>query len=154
MMENDDILEAMAGAVRRGAEGVWLAVGGNSMGPGFAGVCEIRVVAGQAQGIPVGALIVFQRDGKWVVHRAMRRWRTSDGWLYRAKGDGLARPDTPDVRAEEVRGVVAGLRWRDGTVSDLGSSRARLRARWIVARFRLRQWLWPARRGPRPAGPV
>lgn len=153
MIANEDILELLSEAVTRQGEGIWVRVSGRSMGPAFASVTDIRVVADDPLNITPGRLVVFQRDGQWIVHRVMRRTVDADGVVYQVKGDGLAMPDQPDVWSDEIKGVVASIRFVNGAVGELGTFRSRLLAWMLVRRFRMRQWLWLSCKHPRPGHP-
>lgn len=148
MITNDDILDLLATAVHSGA-GVRLAVSGRSMGPAYSEVVDIQVVPCEPSSITPGRLVVFQRDGRWVVHRVMRRIGAGEDIAYLTKGDGLAQPDQPVVLAREVKGMVSGLGLKNGATVDLCMLASRIKAWWIVVRFRIRwinnakgDWVW------------
>ncbi len=153
MLGSDEILGVLADAVQFGSGGVWIKVGGRSMGAAYGDVSEIRIVPSGSGRIACGRLVVYQRDGRWVVHRVMRRRIVGGAVAYCVKGDGLSQPEEPDVRADEIRGIVAGLRFSDGATVDAGSFVSRLRGWWTVLRFRGREWLAPAGKGPEPCRP-
>lgn len=140
MITNDDILDLLSDAVQS-RSGVRLAVSGRSMGPAYDQVSEIQVIPCESASINPGRLVVFQRDGRWVVHRVMRRWRRVDGVVYLTKGDGLARPDQPVVQSSEIKGVVSSLGLKDGSGVDLLSFRSRLQSVWRVIRFWLGRYI-------------
>ena len=162
MITNDDILELLSSTVQSG-KGIRIAVSGRSMGPGFVSVSDIQVVQCNPTSIPTGRLVVFQRDGRWIVHRVMRMKRGAEGVVYFTKGDGLAQVDQPLVRPEEIRGEVTELGLMDGTHIDLQSYKERFKARWIVIRWLCAGRLFsaagqllsrvPTGRGPRPEHP-
>ncbi len=111
------------------------------MGPSYASVSDIQVVPCESSSIPPGRLVVFQRGGKWVVHRVMQRRGGGDGTVYLTKGDGLAQMDHPGVRSSEIKGVVSSLGYKDGIIVDLLSFPARFQARWIVSRYWLGRFI-------------
>ena len=58
---------------------------------------------------PVGNIIVFIRPGfndEYIVHRAIARVNTSEGWVYTTKGDNNAFPDGVPVPESRVIGKV------------------------------------------------
>jgi hypothetical protein len=95
-------------------------------------------------------LVVFQRDGCWVVHRVMRRSQGPDGVVYLTKGDGLNRPDRPAVKSSEIKGVVSSLGLKDGSRVDLLSFLSRLQSLWIVIRYWIGHVILPTGRAPGP----
>lgn len=149
MMTNDDILGLLAEAVRSGS-GIRVAVSGRSMGPSYAAVSEIEVIPCNPAAINLGRLVVFQRDGCWVVHRVMRRSQGPDGVVYLTKGDGLNRPDRPAVKSSEIKGVVSSLGLKDGSRVDLLSFLSRLQSLWIVIRYWIGHVILPTGRAPGP----
>lgn len=153
MITNDDILDLLSDAVQS-RSGVRLAVSGRSMGPAYVSVSEILVIPCDSDSIGPGRLVVFQRDGRWVVHRVMRRWRGVDGVVYLTKGDGLARPDQPVVQSSEIKGVVSRLGLKNGSRVDLLSFPSRLQSLWLVARFWIGRVILPTGRDPVPAHPA
>lgn len=136
MIANDEILALLADVVHSGS-GVRISVSGRSMGPAFASVVEIQVVSCDSSSIKPGQLVVFQRDGHWIVHRVMGSLRGADGPAYLTKGDGLAQLDHPAVQLSEIKGVVTCLGFQDGSSMDLLTFPLRLHSWWIVIRFRL-----------------
>jgi hypothetical protein len=142
MITNSDILDLLSDAVQSGV-GVRIAVSGRSMGPSYASVSDIQVVPCEASCLPLGRLVVFQRGGKWVVHRVMWRRGGEEGVVYLTKGDGLAQMDQPAVQSSEIKGMVSSLGYKDGTIVNLLSFPVRLQAKWIVSRF----WLGRFMRG-------
>ena len=150
MITNDDVLALLADVVHSGS-GVRIPVSGRSMGPAYALVSDIQVVPCEPSSITPGRLVVFQRNGKWVVHRVMRRMRGSDGEVCFTKGDGVAQLDRPCVQASEIKGVVSVLRFKDGSSLDLLAFPSRLRAWWIVTRFWMGRFILPTGRDPRLA---
>lgn len=134
MITDDEILGVLAATIQSG-NGVRVPVSGRSMGPRFISVTDILVVPASANLLRPGALIVFQRDGRWAVHRVMRRIAGPDGESYLTKGDGLVQPDQPPVRPEEIKGVVVELGFENLRRVSLLSPWARLKARCIVVRW-------------------
>lgn len=149
MISNHDILELMGDAVQSG-DGVRLGVAGRSMGPAFATATDVRIIPCDATSIPVGRLVVFQREGRWVAHRVMRRESGDGGLVYLTKGDGLVDLDVPGIRSVEIKGMVSGW-WSDGgRYFDLLSLRARISGWLVVLRYRLGRLIAPSGRGPMP----
>ncbi len=150
MITNDDILDLLSSAIQSG-DGVRLAVSGRSMGPAYAAVSEIQVTPCEPASITLGRLVVFQRDGRWVVHRVMRRRRGLDGTVYLTKGDGLARLDLPAVKSSDIKGVVSSLGLKDGSRVDLLSFLSRVQSVWLVIRYWIGRVILPTGRAPEPA---
>ena len=153
MITNDEILVLLADAVQTGS-GVRIFVSGRSMGPAYASVSDIQVVPCVLTSIPVGRLVVFQRDGRWVVHRVMWRIRRADGVMYLTKGDGLSELDQPCIQASEIKGMVSGLGFKGGATMDPLSFSSRFKSGWIVIRFWIGRLLVPFGRDPRPGHPA
>ena len=136
VIANDDILAVLSDALQGGRE-IRIPVSGRSMGPAFNGVSDIHVVPCDAGKLRPGALAVYQRDGRWVVHRIMRKIHDAAGVGYLTKGDGLSQLDSPAIRLEEIRGIVTGVGLKGGGQVDLLSFCERLKARIIVTRWSL-----------------
>ena len=128
-----DVLDTLSGALSRVGT-VCIPVSGRSMGMSFAAVREIVVVPFDPAAVRFGSVIVFQRDGRWIVHRVLYILDRNGARGYVTKGDGLAAPDRPRVEAAAIRGIVVGLRLENGTTVDLASRAARWRGQARAAR--------------------
>lgn len=73
-------------AFRRRGSG-WLPVLSGSMRPLLAIGDRIRVRVGEPRRLPLGSLIVFQRDGKLIVHRLLAKRAGPHGVTFRERGD-------------------------------------------------------------------
>ena len=145
-----DLLDALSGAVALGRK-VCIPASGGSMGAAFASARGIVVVPYDSAAVGVGSVIVFQRDGRWIVHRVMGVYGRGEAAGYVTKGDVLTWLDRPRVNAAEVKGVVVGLNMANGTTVDLTSTRWRWRGRARVVRGWLTVALARRRRAPSPA---
>ena len=128
-----DLLDALSGAVALGRK-VCIPASGGSMGAVFASARGIVVVPYNPAAVGVGSVIVFQRDGRWIVHRVMGVHGRGETAGYVTKGDVLAWLDRPRVDTTAVKGVVVGLNMANGTTVDLTSARWRWQGRARVAR--------------------
>lgn len=141
MISDQELLEVLAGALRNG-RGVAVPVSGSSMGPDFASVRDIVVEPFAPSAIRLGSIIAFQRNGRWIVHRVMWKFRRTADPFCITKGDRLRALDRPFVKASEIKGIVVGLVTNDGDTISLTSTPRRLAGRCLVMRGWLTVGLW------------
>ena len=104
------------------------------MGPEFATLRDIVVEPFNPSAIRWGSIVVFQREGRWIVHRVMWKFGKAAGPFCITKGDQVGQLDQPYVQASEIQGLVVGLHTNDGVAIDLTSLRQRLAGVIRVAR--------------------
>lgn len=117
---DQDLLDTLSDAVRAG-KSVRIPVSGRSMGTGFSLVTHIAVEPFAPAAVRIGDVIVFQRDGRWIVHRVLWKFGPGADAFCITKGDGLGEVDRPYVKASDIRGTVGGLITRKGASIDLAS---------------------------------
>jgi hypothetical protein len=145
MLNRNDVLDTLAGALRQGRP-LRVSARGVSMGPAFAGATDVLIRPVRAGEPKVGSIVVFQRGAQWVAHRVLWKINRTGGLEYITQGDGEPAADNPRVRAADCVGIVAGV--------GHGERLARLTAvryRWAGMRSVARGWCrlalgWLARR--------
>lgn len=133
MISDQELLEAVAGAVGRGST-IAIPVSGRSMGAEFAKARNIFIQPFNPSAVRLGSVIVFARNGRWIVHRVM--WKSGQGKnaFYITKGDNAGQMDHPYVPTSDVQGLVTGVEMPEGVTFNLASTRRRWVGLMIVAR--------------------
>jgi len=133
IISDQEILEALASAVRMRGR-VSIPASGRSMGPEFSTLRDIVVEPFSPSAIRPGSIVVFQREGRWIVHRVMWKFGKAAGPFCITKGDNVGQLDHPYVQASEIQGLVVGLQTNDGVAINLTSPYRRLASVMRVAR--------------------
>ena len=130
MPSDSVILEALTEAIRSGRR-VAVPVAGTSMGEPFRRADAVVIQSAAAVRLFPGMIVVFQRDNRWIAHRAVWVYGRSSEYLCITKGDRIPALDRPFVRKEEGVGVVVEIRL-GSRVWDLTSPASRVAGIWKV----------------------
>lgn len=130
-----------------------LRVGGSSMLPALMPGDVVTIEAVDIHKVCAGNIVLFSRDSRFFLHRALELTASADGSVLRTQGDRLHQPDVP-VRPEEVLGIVVSI-LRYGRELPPGR-RASLSARLLRLVSRFSDWpagllLWCYSRSARAA---
>lgn len=115
-MSADDLRSIAMAALERGGT-VCVPAGGVSMGAKLSRAEGLYVRTLSLGRIRIGTILVFRNGaGNWVAHRVIWLFRAHPTWFCVTKGDGYFSADLPFVRAEQVVGEVAAIRYPDKVV--------------------------------------
>ena len=140
----------LAAEVLRTMGEVYLAAFGNSMLPTLWPGDLLTIEARSFEQILVGDVVLFARDGRFFIHRAVQKMDTGSGRYLIARGDAMPEVDAP-VLPEQVLGKVINVRRKDRGVAVPPCSRTRRSAGLLLTAFgRLRSLAlrWHAWRSP------
>lgn len=86
---------------------------GVSMGRSWDRARSLLVETVPADRVAWADVIVYRVGSGWVAHRVVRCWSAGDRLVWITKGDGTWTPDRLPVSANQLVGVVRGVRWSD-----------------------------------------
>jgi len=81
-----------------------IAIASNSMKPVFSRGDAIIYEKVSAEEVNIGDVLVFERDGKIITHRVIRKYTTNDDIIFVTKGDSNNAEDSGFVHKNEVLG--------------------------------------------------
>jgi hypothetical protein len=116
---------------------------GVSMGRSWCRARSLLVETVLAEHVAWADVIVYRGGTGWVAHRVVRCLSGEDSLAWVTKGDGTWTPDRLPVSADQLVGVVRGVRWTDryDEVRPEWFGRAHALVGWIGS------FVWPPLRG-------
>jgi len=112
----DDLRSVAMAALERGGT-VCVPADGVSMGAKLSRAEGLYVRSLSLGRIRCGSILVFRNGaGNWIAHRVIWLFRSHPTWFCVTKGDGYFSADLPFVRADQVIGEVAAIRYPDKVV--------------------------------------